>query len=85
MATRTNASGEFAIHNIALVAGAEDRVNFGDDFDTVEVTVVSGTDPLYFTVDGTASDCGRQEHLQGAGRSRRVLCRWKCQPPVTRW
>lgn len=53
MATHTNDEGEFALHGVTLVADTEDIVNFGDDFNAVEVTLTAGTDPIYFTVDGT--------------------------------
>lgn len=37
------------------LANTEDTVNFGRNVDLVEVLVLSGSDPVYFTVDGSAA------------------------------
>jgi hypothetical protein len=53
MATVTVAANQVGVHNLALSAGVVEVVQFGQDVDQVEVTQISGSDPIYFTTDGS--------------------------------
>jgi len=53
MATHVVADNQVGVHNLALEAGVVEIVQFGQDIDQVEVTQISGEDPVYFTTDGS--------------------------------
>lgn len=45
----------FAAHNVALTANTETIVELGVDANSVEVLSLASTQPVYFTVDGSAA------------------------------
>lgn len=53
MATHVVADNQVGVHNLALEAGVVEVVQFGKDVDQVEVTQLSGDDPVYFTTNGS--------------------------------
>ena len=55
MTAHTVAAGGVAKHRFVLAAGVEDTVNFADDADQLEVLCFTATEPVFFTVDGTAA------------------------------
>ncbi len=55
MTAHTVAPGFVAKHRIALAAAVEDTVNFADDSDQLEVLWFTATEPVFFSVDGTAA------------------------------
>lgn len=57
MTDRAVATAEVGVHNKALVAATEDKVTFDRDCESVEVLITvasAASDPIYFTVDGSA-------------------------------
>lgn len=55
MAVVTVANSQVGVHNLALSAGVEEIVEFGEDVDQVEVTQITGSAPVYFTTNDTAA------------------------------
>lgn len=66
MAVHDVAANQVGVHNLALSADTVEIVQFTDDVEQVEVTQISGDEPVYFTTDdstpavpaaGAASAC----------------------------
>lgn len=56
MAAHTVAAGDMGKHEIALAAATEDTVTFtGRSLSQVEISVLSGTKPVYFRTDATTA------------------------------
>lgn len=51
-------AGNVAAHNITLTAGQATTVEFADDCEAVAIIVLAATQPVYFTVDGSAATIG---------------------------
>lgn len=55
MATVTVAVSQVGVHNLALSAGVEEIVQFGEDVENVEITQITGSAPVYFTTNNAAA------------------------------
>jgi hypothetical protein len=51
-------TGDIAAHAVTLTAGEQSIVEFADDCSTIAVIVLTATQPVYFTADGTPATIG---------------------------
>lgn len=58
MAVHNVSSREIGAHGIVLTANTEEVVQFADDVGTVEIINMTGTAPVYFTIDGNPAEVG---------------------------
>lgn len=58
MATYSVTSAQVGRHGISMAASVVDTVEFAVDCEFVEVTQLTGSAPVYFTVDGTTPTVG---------------------------
>lgn len=73
MANHSVAAGELGVRQKTLVADTVDTVTFDRDCDEIEVLIASGTDRIYFTVDGsTPTVAGNNTHEVLGGTALRV-------------
>jgi hypothetical protein len=70
MTAHAVAAGAVAVHRFTLTANTEDVVTFADDADQVEILVLSGAEPVFVTIDGSAATVdGSHCYLVAAGQS----------------
>jgi hypothetical protein len=80
MASYEVATGLVGVHDKSLTANTVDTVTFADVIGEVEVTNVSGTAKIFFTVDGSTPTVGGADTFElgaAAGASKTIRLRTK--------